>query len=150
MLKSIRNDLMHLLNILESIGKIRVYSQDCDSAEGLFELNEQLNYNAILNLLAHIGDTTTKLSDQIKESHIAIEWQKIKDLRNRITHDYVGVDVAVIFRVMQQDIPTLEKSLSFIIKELLEKDSFDTAEFELAKSSRFYKHIRFDLIASSN
>ncbi len=31
---------MHLLNILESIGKIRVYSQDCDSAEGLFDLIE--------------------------------------------------------------------------------------------------------------
>jgi len=64
MLKSIHNDLMHLLNMMESIGKIAVYSRGCKTAEALFDLNEQLNYNAILNLLAHIGDTTVKLSDQ--------------------------------------------------------------------------------------
>ncbi len=68
MLKSIRNDLMHLLNILESIGKIGIYLKNGSTAEELFNLNKQLNYNAILNLLAHIGDTTSKIYNQIKES----------------------------------------------------------------------------------
>ena len=150
MLKSIHNDLMHLLNMMESIGKIGVYSSECHTAEALFELNEQLNYNAILNLLAHIGDTIVKLSDQIKESYPTTEWQKIKNLRNRITHDYIGIDVAVIFRILQQEIPALEKELSHIIKEMVENGSFDSTEFALAKTSRFYKHIRFDLFSPSS
>ncbi len=149
MLKSIHNDLVHLLNMMESIGKIGLYLSGCKTAEALFELNEQLNYNAILNLLAHIGDTTVKLSDQIKESYPTTEWQKIKDLRNRITHDYVGIDVAVIFRILQHEIPELEKSLSRILKEMLKNGSFDTTEFNLAKTGHFYKHIRFDLINPS-
>ena len=149
MLKSIRNDLMHLLNMMESIGKIGVYANGCKTAEDLFELNEQLNYNAILNLLAHVGDTTVKLSDQIKEIYPKIEWQKIKDLRNRIAHDYVGIDVAVIFRIIQKEMPALKISLSGIIEEMLENGSFDITEFDLAKTSLFYKHIRFDLINPS-
>ena len=146
MLSSIHNDLMHLLNMMESIGKISLYASSSKTAEELFELNEQLNYNAILNMLAHIGDTTVKISDQIKELYPAIEWQKIKDLRNRIAHDYVGIDVAVIFRIIKKEIPALEISLSGIIKEMLENGSFDIAEFNLAKTSKFYKHIHFEPI----
>jgi len=150
MLKSIRNDLMHLLNMMEAIGKIEIYLNDCNSAEVLYELNEQLNFNAILNLLTHIGDTTSKISDQLKESDSSIEWQKIKDLRNRITHDYISIDVAIIFRILRDDIPLFKKNLSQIVKEMLKNGSFDRTEYELAKTSRFYNHIDFDSISSTS
>mgnify|MGYP000925457110 CR=1 FL=1 len=53
MLPGIRNDLMYLLNILESIEKILLYSKDCNGAETFYELNDQLNFNASLNLFAN-------------------------------------------------------------------------------------------------
>ena len=41
--------------------------------------------------------------------NLLLEWQKIKNLRNRITQDYIGFDVTVIFRILQQELPALEK-----------------------------------------
>ncbi len=55
MLTSIRNDLMYCLNMLESIEKILLYAHNCDDAEEFYQLNEQLNFNATLNLLANLG-----------------------------------------------------------------------------------------------
>jgi uncharacterized protein with HEPN domain len=50
MLPQIKNDLLYLLNILESIEKINLYIGDIDNAEDFYYANDQLNFNATLNL----------------------------------------------------------------------------------------------------
>ena len=65
MLSDIKNDLMHLLNIIESIEKILLYSRDCIDAEAFYELNEQLNFNASLNLFSNIGENIGRLSAEL-------------------------------------------------------------------------------------
>ncbi|MDR3243520.1 MAG: hypothetical protein LBT79_02095 [Elusimicrobiota bacterium] len=55
MLSNEKNDLLYLLNILESIAKIRQYTESIADVESLYEFNDQLNLNAALNLLANIG-----------------------------------------------------------------------------------------------
>lgn len=87
MLKNIKNDLFHSLNILESLGKIKVYSKEAKTAEEFFYLNEQLNFNASLNLLANIGETTSKLSAKLRGKYPQVEWKEMKNFRNRIAHD---------------------------------------------------------------
>lgn len=53
--------MMYLLNIPESIEKIILYSDDCNDAETFYELNDQLNFNASLNLFANIGENIARL-----------------------------------------------------------------------------------------
>jgi hypothetical protein len=69
MLPSEKNDLLYLLNILEYIGKIWKYTEEANDAEELFELNERLNLNASLTLLANIGENVSKLSDTLKQEY---------------------------------------------------------------------------------
>jgi len=83
MLPSIKNDLMYLLNILESIEKTLLYLKDCSSAEVFYELNDQLNFNASLNLLANIGENVNKISEELKQIYIDIEWNKIKGVQEQ-------------------------------------------------------------------
>ena len=54
MLPNEKNDLLYLLNILEYIEKIWKYTEKTNDAEELFELNEQMNLNASLSLLANV------------------------------------------------------------------------------------------------
>jgi uncharacterized protein with HEPN domain len=51
---------MYLLNILEYIGKIQKYTDEINSPEELYELNDQLNFNGSINLLANIGENVSR------------------------------------------------------------------------------------------
>src|SRR5215469_4026631 len=99
MLPDEKNDLLYLMNILEFIGKIWKYTEEIKDAEELYELNDQMNLNASLTLFANIGENVSKITDNLKNEYSNIEWKQIKDFRNRIVHDYVGIDLAIVFGI---------------------------------------------------
>jgi uncharacterized protein with HEPN domain len=141
-----QNDLLYLLNILEYIGKIKRYTEKAKDAESLYELNEQLNLNASLTLLSNIGENASKLSDVLKEEYSNIEWRKIKDFRNRIVHDYIGIDLVIIYRIIKNDLTKLKTKIEKIIKTKIENKVFDIEELKISKESKYYKNINFKKI----
>jgi uncharacterized protein with HEPN domain len=143
MLPDEQNDLLYLLNILEYIGKIQNYTENLDNAEALFEYNEQMNLNASLTLLANIGENTAKLSDALKNGYTDIEWQKIHGFRNRIVHDYMGIDLAIVYGIIADDLPKIKTEIEDIVKVKTIQGTFDPNEIELCKGSRYYKHVDF-------
>jgi uncharacterized protein with HEPN domain len=143
---SIKNDLMHLLNILESIEKILLYTKDFDNADSFYESFEQLNFNASLSLLLNIGEIIDKLSEELKKKYDKISWQEINDVRNRIAHDYHGLDIYIIFDIITYDIITLKESINKIIEFEIKQKTFDFEELTAAKNSYFYRHIDFSLL----
>jgi uncharacterized protein with HEPN domain len=146
MLPDEKNDLLYLLNILEYIGKIRKYTESIESVEELFELNEQMNLNASLTLLANIGENVSKITDCTKSGYPHIKWQQIKDFRNRIVHDYVGIDLAVVYEIITNDLVVLKIEIETIIKEKLNQKIFDMDEIKTCVGSEYYKHIEFENI----
>ena len=144
MLPDIRNDLMYLLNIIESIEKILLYSKNCSNAEAFYEMNDQLNFNASLNLFATIGENIGKISDKLKQVYSDIDWKQIKDLRNRVVHDYVNIDTLTIFDIIKNDLTSLKNELMNIIAIELDNGNFDSEEYKDAKKSFYYRHINFE------
>jgi uncharacterized protein with HEPN domain len=98
---NIKNDLLYLLGILESIGKINLYTTPFLTADEFYFSNHQLNFNASLNLMANIGELCTKISVELKKKYSYIEWQKAKYFRNRIVHDYAGLDIYIVFKIIK-------------------------------------------------
>jgi len=143
MLPGIKNDLMYLLNILESIEKINLYSDDCSDAETFYQKNEQMNFNATLNLMANIGENIGKLSDELKQLYADIAWKEIKGFRNRVVHDYINIDTFMVFDIIRNDLKPLNHILRNIVKNELSKGNFDPEEYEAAKQSLYYRHIKF-------
>jgi uncharacterized protein with HEPN domain len=143
MLLSEKNDLLYLLNILESIGKIWIYTKETNDAETFYELNDQLNFNASINLLANIGENVSKLSDQVKAEYAKIEWQQIKDFRNKIVHDYMGIDLVITYDIITNDLRMLKPEIENIVRVKLENKIFDIEEIKISKDSKYYQHIDF-------
>jgi len=56
MLQDIKNDLLYLLSIIESVEKIELYAKEYEDAETFYFANEQQNYNATLTLLTILMD----------------------------------------------------------------------------------------------
>jgi uncharacterized protein with HEPN domain len=146
MLPNEKNDLLYLLNILEYIGKIWKYTENTNNAEELFELNEQMNLNASLTLLANIGENVSKTTEELKNNYPNIEWKKIKDFRNRIVHDYVGIDMAIVYEIITNDLKTLKPEIVKIIKDRVKQKIFDIEEIKISKESKYYIHIDFNEI----
>lgn len=61
--------------------------------------------------LGQIGELTKKLSDEMKSAHPKIPWQKMYGLRNRIFHDYEGIDLSLLWEIVKDDIPKLRIDL---------------------------------------
>lgn len=144
MLPNIKNDLMYLLNIVESIEKIKLYVLDCVDAESFYELNDQLNFNASLNLFANIGESSGKISEELKLIYSDIMWKEMKGFRNRVVHDYVNIDLFMVFDTIKNDLSTLKVQLMDIIKNELSNGNFDREEYSKAQESFYYRHIDFD------
>jgi len=143
MLPGIKNDLMYLLNILECIEKIILYSKDCCDAEAFYELNDQLNFNATLNLLGNIGENIGKTSDELKTIYAHVNWSQIKAFRNRVVHDYINIDTLMVFDIINNDLIPLKSELMNIVHIELGKGNFDTEEYAVCKTSFYYRHIYF-------
>jgi uncharacterized protein with HEPN domain len=140
------NDLLYLLNILEYSGKIWKYTENITNAEEFYEFNEQLNLNASLTLLANIGENVGKISEELKQEYQDIEWQSIKDFRNKIVHDYAGIDIDIVFEIITDDLRKLKPKMEQIIVKKTEQKVFDMDELNLAKESDFYKCVDFSKI----
>ncbi len=65
--------------------------------------------DACLMKLIVIGENVSRISDDYKKSHNEIEWREIKDLRNLIAHNYDAVNYDMIWEIIHEDIPDLEK-----------------------------------------
>ena len=146
MLPNEKNDLLYLLNILEYIGKIWKYTEQTKDAEELFELNEQLNLNASLTLLANIGENASKITETLKRKYSNIAWQSIKNFRNRIVHDYAGIDLAIVYEIITYDLKILKPEIEKIIVEKIVEKIFDIEELKISRDSGFYKYIDFEKI----
>lgn len=140
---NIKNDLLYLLGMLESIGKIQRYAHSCTTADDLYLFNEQMNFNASLNLLANIGELCAKTSIELKQKYSQIDWQKVKAFRNRIVHDYAGLDIYIVFKIINTELPVLKEEIQKIISQELVLSTFDSEEFNIARTGMFYSHVDF-------
>jgi len=138
-------DLLPLLVILESICKISIYAKGFQTAQDFFLADDQVRFNGSLLLLSNIGEHVGKISDDIKSKYPSIPWRQVRGLRNRIAHDYTGIDYEMVFDVIHNDLPTLKTDLETLLKEGFDSNFFDINECQAAQNSIFYKHINFEL-----
>jgi len=76
--------------------------------------------NAILEYIkgiSIIGEAVGKLPDDVKQRYHDVEWQDIKDFRNLLMHEYFGVDLEIVWKVIEEDLPGLMKTINEVMKE---------------------------------
>ena len=72
---------------------------------------ERMRQDAVIRKLEIIGEAVKQLSDATKERRPEIPWKQIAGMRDRLTHDYFGVDVALVWRVVERDLPALKAAV---------------------------------------
>jgi uncharacterized protein with HEPN domain len=109
-----KDDKLYLIHISECIERIDQYLPDRPKQTFL---SSTLLQDAILRNLQTMAESTQRISDALKEKHLEINWRKISGFRNLLVHDYLGVDVERVWKIIEIDLPTLKQTIAAMLKE---------------------------------
>ncbi len=102
-----------LLNdICQSIDRIEQYIKNL-SFDAFSD--DQKSVDAVVRNLEIIGEVANRLPDEFKEKYSEIEWYKVVGLRHRIVHEYFGIDLEIIWQILQKDLPELRQKITRIM-----------------------------------
>ena len=107
----VKDDLAYIEHILDCIRKIKEFTGGLSLKD--FSINE-LVQDAVIRNIEIIGEASKKISSDTKQIYYEIPWKEIAGMRDKLIHDYLGVDVEVVWRTITEDIPTLEKQIKEI------------------------------------
>ena len=62
-----------------------------------------------------IGEASKKIDEEFKSSHIHIEWKKMAGARDKLIHDYFGIDYDIVWDIIQNKIPDLDHFLNQLV-----------------------------------
>jgi len=110
-----KDPVLFLEDILEAMKKIERYTKDKDIEE--FR-SDPMMVDAILRNLEVIGEASTNLSSEFREKNPDIPWKRMIGLRNIVIHEYFGVDLNIIWRIVTKDLPETKPLIENLLEDL--------------------------------
>ena len=108
-----KDDLAFIEHILLCIDKIQEYTKNLTTQD--FNSNELIQ-DAVIRNIEIIGEATKKISKDLKSQYQEIPWKEMSGMRDKLIHDYFGVDVDVVWKTVNEDIPYLKSLIENIDK----------------------------------
>lgn len=104
-----------LQDIIDSITKIQSYVSG-----HTFEsfLDDSKTIDAVIRNFEVIGEAANRLPDEFKDKNEQINWFRIRGFRNRIVHDYMGIDYQIVWIIIVEYLEQLKRDIQTIIANL--------------------------------
>ena len=64
-----------------------------------------------------VGETVKKIPEEIRSKHPDVDWKKIAGLRDILIHEYFGIDLNIIWDIVQNKLPALKEQTQRMLKE---------------------------------
>lgn len=101
----VKSDQFYLYHIQSSLRKIGSYIEEIDYDKFV---NTSLIHDAVLRQLGILGEASKQLTPDFKKEHSRIFWKEIAGLRDKIIHQYFGVDFELVWKTLKEDLPILQ------------------------------------------
>lgn len=108
----------YLDHILQAIGRIRRYT--AAMSEEKFLASEMVQ-DAVVRNIEIIGEAARNIMrhhPEFASQHPEVPWSDVYLMRNQVSHGYFSVDLEIVWKTLQRDIPQLERQVSEILKQL--------------------------------
>jgi uncharacterized protein with HEPN domain len=106
-----RDDTVYLRHIIECIRRIE---ENVAEGKERFMASHTLQ-DAVVRNLQTMAESTQRISEHLKDEHPEIEWHRIAAFRNVLVHDYLGIDLDIIWEITQQEVPELKRTILSIL-----------------------------------
>lgn len=109
-----RDVRLYLEDILEAIKKIEGFAQGM-SPESFKQ--DVKTIDAVVRNIEVIGEATRKVPDELRVQHPLVPWKQIVGARDKVIHEYFGVDLDIIWKTIIEDIPVFKQQIEDLLKE---------------------------------
>lgn len=108
-----RRDLALLEDILSACDELiaMIRNKDLDAVAQ----DKQLQY-AILHAYTIIGEASSRLTEELRDRYQHMPWNQVRGLRNRVIHEYFGLDWNLLWKTATEDIPAFREGIGAIIE----------------------------------
>jgi len=113
-MKNNLGDHSRLLHILDAISEIEKYVQNISFDD--FVENTMV-HSASIRQLEIMGESASRVTHGLRKIYKDIDWENIIGLRNVLIHEYFGVDLLVIWEIIENDLPPLKDKIQKILKQ---------------------------------
>ena len=114
-MKGRKGDLARLNHIYEAILEIEKYILNRNFSD--FISNSMLRF-ACIKQLEIIGEASNHISQETQNEFSDIQWAQIVGMRNLFIHEYFGIDLNIVWQIIEFDIPELKTKIFEIIEQM--------------------------------
>ena len=109
-----KRDIIFLLSdMLQAANKIKRYTQNLTYETFLAD---EKTIDAVIRNFEIIGEAANRVPNEFKDENPEIEWNRLRGFRNRIVHDYFGIDHEIVWTVVETYLDELIDWLDTIIE----------------------------------
>jgi len=110
-----KKDIFYIKDIKNSLEKIFKYTNSLSYEDFI---DDEKTRDAVERNLEIIGEAVKKLSNELKSRHPNIPFKQIAGMRDKLIHDYFGIDYEIVWHTIQNKLPEFFKLIDEIIKEI--------------------------------
>ena len=103
--------LEDIIKAMEDVSKFIEGQEFCDFAE------DDKTVSAVIRKLEIIGEAVKKIPNEVKKNYSQIPWKDIAGMRDKLIHEYFGVDLKRVWSTAKKDIPNLKPLFDKILKD---------------------------------
>lgn len=112
-----RTSVDHLEDILDAAEKAQAFVEGT-TYEAF--VNDDKSVFAVIRALEIIGEATKRLPQSLRDEYPHVPWSLMAGMRDRLIHGYSDVDLRVVWRTVQEDVPSVHRQVRMIVEDLEE------------------------------
>lgn len=107
-----KDDIVYIRHISDALNKIVEYTSGMKSNDFMAS---SMTQDAVIQQFEIVGEATKQLSKIFRDKNPDAPWKKLAGLRDKLIHDYMGVDVLAIWKSVESDLPELQKQINKLL-----------------------------------